>query len=90
MQRRDFIKLFTAAAVGTLVAPQIPASTDLYRINFSIEERFGFGRIHPKALAEAFAMVQKADLAPSFMFMHPLEYKVLNPDGYAKLVELQA
>ena len=47
------------------------------------------GAITLEGMADAFAEVQRYDLAPTFMFVNPRVYKEWNPAGYAELVRLQ-
>ena len=91
MNRRSFIGGFFAAAVAATILPELlPAATaPAVPLNFAIHEEIGFGLINVDAVAAMFATIQSHDLTPHYMFMHPLDYKKLNPEGYAELVRQQ-
>ena len=67
----------------------LPVEPAMRTLDFSIEETYGYGIINVNALADMYGRVLAQGFAPDVMFLHPLEYKKLNPEGYAEMVRLQ-
>lgn len=94
VSRRSFFGLLAAA----LVAPSLPNPAvapvtlpwehqkiinDLER---SLLPAQAPGAITVDAMYDAFAAIQRQSFMPEYIFMHPLEYKRFNPEGYAAMV----
>lgn len=98
MNRRNFLGTMVAVAVAAVLPTPAPVPVDLellkqrgvmgYLWNVPTPQPTP-GAITLEGMADAFAEVQRYDLAPTFMFVNPRVYKEWNPAGYAELVRLQ-
>ena len=73
MNRRSFLKSFFVVAGVATVAPEM-----LLPKSDSITEEIGSLCYNPMTvgqMAAGFAMIQKHDFVPSYMFVHPRVYK---------------